>query len=154
MRTREAELLTSIILAVFRANGRLLSSGDALVGPLGLTSARWQVLGAVAMADTPLSAPQIAAVMGITRQGSQKQINLLVEEGLLEPQPNPTNKRSPLYALTKRGRNIYADLERIQARWANQLAKGLSAKDLVAAKHVLDLLAERLEGSSNRSARS
>lgn len=152
MRTHEADLLTDVILAIFRANGCLLSSGDALVDPLGLTSARWQVLGAVAMADTLLSAPQIAAVMGTTRQGSQKQINLLVEEGLLEPLPNPAHKRSPLYALTRRGRKTYAELERIQAHWANQLAKGLSAEDLATAKRVLDLLAERLQDSSNRSA--
>lgn len=151
MRTHAAELLTEIILAVFRTNGRLLSNGDALVAPLGLTSARWQVLGAVAMSDKPLSAPQIAAVMGTTRQGSQKQINLLVEEGLLEARPNPTHKRSPLYALTKRGRNIYAELDRTQARWANQLAKGLSIDDLGAAKRVLDLVSERLETSPRRS---
>lgn len=143
--------MTEIILGVFRTNGRLLSNGDALVSPLGLTSARWQVLGAVAMSDKPLSAPQIAAAMGTTRQGSQKQINLLVEEGLLEAQPNPTHKRSPLYALTKRGRNIYAELDRIQAGWANQLAKGLSITDLEAAKRVLDLVSERLETLSKRS---
>lgn len=154
MRTREAELLTDVILAVFRANGRLLGAGDALVGPLGLTSARWQVLGAVALSDAPLSAPQIAKVMGTTRQGSQKQINLLVEEGLLEARPNPTHQRSPLYALSKRGRSTYAELERVQAYWANQLAKGLSAKELAAAKRVLDLLAERLEGSAQRGRRS
>lgn len=151
MRTQAAELLTEIILAVFRTNGRLLSTGDALVAPLGLTSARWQVLGAVAMSDKPLSAPQIATVMGTTRQGSQKQINLLVEEGLLEAQINPTHKRSPLYALTKRGRNIYAELDRTQARWANQLAKSLSIDDLAAARRVLELVSERLETSSRQS---
>lgn len=151
MRTHAAALLTEIILAVFQSNGRLLSTGDALVAPLGLTSARWQVLGAVALSDKPLSAPQIAAAMGTTRQGSQKQINLLVEEGLLEAQPNPTHKRSPLYTLTKRGQNIYAELDRTQARWANQLAKGLSMDDLTAAKRVLDLVSERLEPPSRRS---
>jgi DNA-binding MarR family transcriptional regulator len=154
MRTQAAQLLTEIILAVFRTNGRLLSSADALVAPLGLTSARWQVLGAVALSDTPLSAPQIAAVMGITRQGSQKQINLLVEEGLLEPQPNPSHRRSPVYVLTRRGRSAYEALDRTQARWANQLAKGLSIDDLAAARHVLDLVAERLERSAGWGAPS
>ena len=40
-----AKLLTEIVLLVFRVNGRLLSAGDRLVGDLGLTSARWQMLG-------------------------------------------------------------------------------------------------------------
>jgi DNA-binding MarR family transcriptional regulator len=154
MRTHKADLLTGVILAIFRTNGRLLSNGDVLVSPFGLTSARWQVLGAVALSDAPLSAPQIGAAMGITRQGSQKQIKLLVEEGLLESRPNPANRRSPLYVLTKRGRRIYADLDRTQARWADQLAKGLAVEDLAAAKRVLDLISERLEVSSGRAARS
>ena len=153
MRTQASDALTEVILAVLRTTGFLLSAGDALVAPLGLTSARWQVLGAVAMSDKPLSAPQIAAVMGTTRQGSQKQINLLVEEGLLEAQINPTHKRSPRFALTRRGRSIYADLERTQARWAKQLAKGLSIEDLAATHRVLNLVCERLESSSNPGTR-
>lgn len=151
MRTPAADLLTQTILAVFRANGRLLNSGDALVAPLGLTSARWQVLGAVALSDKPLSAPQVAATMGTTRQGSQKQINLLVNEGLLESLPNPTNKRSPLYKLTTRGRDLYAEIDRTQASWANQLAEGLSLDDLAAAKRVLDFICEQVDDVTIRS---
>lgn len=144
MEISSPDLLTQIILAVFRANGRLLSSGDVLAAPLGLTSARWQVLGAITMADQPLSAPQIAAGMGITRQGSQKQLNLLLAEGLLEALPNPSNKRSPLYRLTSRAAAIYADLSRIQAQWAGDLAEGMDAADLRTTRRVLETLCERL----------
>ncbi|MGB0129124.1 MAG: MarR family transcriptional regulator [Rhodocyclaceae bacterium] len=144
MQTPVSNLLTQVILAVFRANGRLLSSGDALAAPLGLTSARWQVLGAIAMAGRPLSAPQIGAAMGISRQGSQKQLNLLLDEGMLEALPNPNNKRSPLYRLTPRATEIYAELSEIQVGWAEQLGDGLAAADLTAAKRVLDILCERL----------
>ncbi|MDH3233798.1 MAG: MarR family transcriptional regulator, partial [Alphaproteobacteria bacterium] len=41
------EAVTALILETFRLNGRLLAAGDRLVGDLGLTSARWQVLGAI-----------------------------------------------------------------------------------------------------------
>ena len=82
-----------------------------------------------------------------------RKINLLVEEGLLEAQINPTHKRSPRFALTRRGRSIYADLERTQARWAKQLAKGLSIEDLAATHRVLNLVCERLESSSNPGTR-
>ncbi len=40
---------TGLVIEVFRMNGDLLAAGDALVGDLGLTSARWQVLGAIAL---------------------------------------------------------------------------------------------------------
>ena len=46
--------LTELILETFRLNGRLLAAGDALVRDLGLTSARWQILGAIALSPVPL----------------------------------------------------------------------------------------------------
>ena len=48
--TPEAVLLTRLVLELFRLNGRLLAAGDAMTRDLGLTSARWQVLGAVRLA--------------------------------------------------------------------------------------------------------
>jgi hypothetical protein len=39
--------ITDLILETFRLNGELLTAGDRLVADLSLTSARWQVLGAV-----------------------------------------------------------------------------------------------------------
>lgn len=154
MRTLAADLLTDVILRVFRTNGRLLTHGDALVGPLGLTSARWQVLGAVALAKMPLTAPQIGAAMGVTRQGAQKQINLLVAEGLLESRVNPANRRSPLYVLTRRGQSLYAQVDPAQARWANRLAEGISAQDLAITKQVLERLLARLEEPPKASEQS
>ncbi|MEM7211572.1 MAG: MarR family transcriptional regulator, partial [Pseudomonadota bacterium] len=44
--TEAGEAVTALILDVFRLNGRLLLAGDRLVSELGLTSARWQILGA------------------------------------------------------------------------------------------------------------
>ena len=72
-----AAAITQLTLTVFRLNGMLLHWGDQVVEPLGLTSARWQMLGALALASTPLTAPQVGEAMGVTRQGAQKQLNLL-----------------------------------------------------------------------------
>lgn len=144
MRKPAGERLTAIILSIFRANGLLLSAGDELVAPLGLTSARWQVMGSVALADRPISAPQIAATMGITRQGVQKQINQLVGEKLLEAVDNPTNRRSPLFLLTRKGSDQYQRIEALQAEWVNSLVAGIPMKDLEATARVLDKLKERL----------
>ena len=54
-RTRTGEAATKLILSTFRANGLLLDAGDFLTAREGLTSARWQVLGALALADRPLT---------------------------------------------------------------------------------------------------
>ena len=141
----KAAVLTEIMLAVFRVNGRLLEKGDQLVAPLGLTSARWQVLGAVALAGKPLTAPQIADAMGITRQGAQKQLNKLEEEGFFELRSNPQHKRSPLYALTGRGSKSMDAALALQNTWSNSLAAGLSQHDLKQTLHTLHLIYTCLE---------
>ena len=46
-RTQAGEALTNLILDLFRLNSLLLTEGDRLVAGLGLTSARWQILGAI-----------------------------------------------------------------------------------------------------------
>jgi DNA-binding MarR family transcriptional regulator len=114
-----ADAVTRLTLTVFRLNGALLDWGDRLVAPLGLTSARWQMLGALALAGTPLTAPQVGEAMGVTRQGAQKQLNLLREQALVEARPNPAHRRSPLYALTPEGLSLY---RRADAMWAAQAA--------------------------------
>ncbi|MHB9118010.1 MAG: MarR family winged helix-turn-helix transcriptional regulator [Burkholderiales bacterium] len=141
----EAAILTEIMLAVFRVNGRLLEKGDQLVEPLNLTSARWQVLGAVALAGKPLSAPQIAEVMGITRQGAQKQLNKLEEDGFFEQSLNPRHQRSPLYALTELGSRTFAKAMALEAAWANALVAGLPLQALKKTLQTLNAVYERLD---------
>lgn len=139
-----ATILTDIMLAVFRVNGRLLEKGDKLVEPLNLTSARWQVLGAVALAGKPLSAPQIAEAMGITRQGVQKQLNKLEEDGFFERRYNPRHERSSLYALTELGSRTFAKAMALEESWAIGLAAGLPSSDLRKTLRTLNALDERL----------
>lgn len=141
----EAVILTEIMLAIFRVNGRLLEKGDQLVEPLNLTSARWQVLGAVALAGKPLSAPQIAEAMGMTRQGAQKQLNVLEKFGFFERSSNPRHQRSPLYDLTELGNRAYAKAMALESVWASSLADGLRAQDLKQALNTLNTLYARLD---------
>ncbi len=142
--TPAAALLTEIMLTIFRVNGRLLEKGDQLVEPLNLSSARWQVLGAVALAGQPLSAPQIAEAMGITRQGAQKQLNKLALDGFFEQSLNPRHQRSPLYALTELGSRAFAEAMALEAVWADSLVEGGSLEALNQTLQTLNGLYERL----------
>ncbi|NMM27991.1 MAG: winged helix-turn-helix transcriptional regulator [Glaciimonas sp.] len=133
------------MLMVFRLNGRLLEQGDQLVEPFNLTSARWQVLGAAALAGKPLSAPQIAEAMGITRQGAQKQLNKLEEDGFFEQSINPRHQRSPLYVLTELGNRTFAKAMALEAVWANGLVMDLPLLDLKNTLQTLITVYERLD---------
>lgn len=140
-----AAAISHIALRVFRLNGALLHWGDRLVEPLGLTSARWQMLGAIALADSPLAAPQVAQAMGVTRQGAQKQLNLLLEQGMIEALSNPAHKRSPLYSLTPKGQALYAQADALWSTQAAQLAAAIPADQLEATTQTLAGILHQLQ---------
>jgi DNA-binding MarR family transcriptional regulator len=140
----EGEAATNVILAIFRANGVILGAGDRLAATEGLTSARWQVLGAIAVADRALTIPQIARRMGLTRQSVHATANRLVAEGLLERLPNIDHRRSPVLDLTDAGRAAYAAIDERQIRWVNRLARRIPRGDLETTSRVLDELSRRL----------
>src|ERR687897_3324744 len=109
-RTPAGEAATEVILSTFRANGLLVASGDLLSAGGGLTAARWQVLGAIALAERPLTVPQIARRMGLTRQSVHATVKRLVRDGLLEQTPNADHRRSRLVSMTEAGRTASAGL--------------------------------------------
>jgi DNA-binding MarR family transcriptional regulator len=145
VRTPEGAAATELLLQTFRANGLILAAGGLLAAEEGLSSARWQVLGAVVLAGRPLSVPQIARRMGLTRQSVQASVNRLVREALLEADDNPDHRRSPLIGVTETGSRKYAHLERRQVSWINELAAGLKGSDLAAAARILQELSNRLD---------
>jgi DNA-binding MarR family transcriptional regulator len=148
VRTPAGEAATEVILSIFRANGLLLASGDVLSASEGLTSARWQVMGAIALAERPLTVPQIARRMGITRQSVHATIKRLVADGLVELTPNADHRRSQLARLTELGKRRYEGLDRRQAEWVNRLADGLGRTELETTARVLAELSEKLEAEA------
>ncbi|WP_118135135.1 MarR family winged helix-turn-helix transcriptional regulator [Oceanicella sp. SM1341] len=139
------EALTALVLETFRLNGRLLAAGDALVAGTGLTSARWQVLGAILFAGRPLPVPRIAEAMGLTRQAVQRQVNEMAAAGLLDFAPNPHHKRARLVVVTDAGRAAYAAADALQRPWAARLAEALGPGEAEAAAEVLRRLRAALE---------
>jgi DNA-binding MarR family transcriptional regulator len=144
-RTPSGEAATKLVLSTFRANSLLLGAGDLLSADEGLTSARWQVLGAIALAERPLTVPQIARRMGLTRQSVHATVKRLVRDGFLELIPNADHRRSPLVALTERGGAKYEVIDDRQGVWINRLARGIARSDIETAGRVLDELCRRLE---------
>lgn len=132
------ELLIRLQLGVFKVNGALLENGDEMVAPIGLTSSRWQVLGAIALAGQPLTAPQIGEAMGISRQGVQKQLNRMLDEGLLARDANPRHERSPLYGLSPAGQRAYDAAIALNHRWVAKMARGFSIDELKTTVHTLE----------------
>ena len=144
-RTDGGRAATDLVLTTFRANGVFLDAGDRLVADEAMTAARWQVLGAIALAERPLTVAQIARRMGLARQSVHATVRRLVGDGLLELAENVDHRRSPLVRMTGAGEAAYEVVDRKQAEWANRLADGIDPADIEAAERVLRELCRRLE---------
>jgi DNA-binding MarR family transcriptional regulator len=147
LRTPAGDAVTDLILDLFRLNNRVLTAGDRLVAPLGLTSARWQILGAIAQAERPEPVAWLARDMGASRQNVQRIVNDLEKEGLVAFQPNPHHRRAQLVVMTAKGRQTFEAAMGLQAPWADSLADGLPVKDIKIAHRIMMALRKKLESS-------
>jgi len=141
---------TELIIEIFRLNGCLLDAGDDLVHDVGLTSARWQVLGAIAASAVPLPVSHIARNMGLTRQAVQRLANDLERGGLVRFAPNPHHERARLLLMTDSGARAFKTAMARQVPWVNRLAKALHADDIARALSVLVSMRRRLEAETSR----
>jgi DNA-binding MarR family transcriptional regulator len=148
-RTPSGDAFTRLMLDLFRFNSLALTAGDRLVAPLGLTSARWQVLGAIVAAERPQPVAWLARDLGANRQNVQRIINDLEREGLVTFAPNPHHKRAQLVVLTDKGKRSFKSAMDLQAPWVNDLADGVTVKDLETVHRVILTLRKKLEGDED-----
>jgi DNA-binding MarR family transcriptional regulator len=147
--TPSGEAFTRLILEAFPFNGCLLAAGDRLTQDLGLTSARWQVLGAID--EGPLPVAQISRNMGLSRQAVQRVANELAAGGFVAFADNPNHRRAKLVELTEIGRQALDEITQRQAAWANRIAAGIDASVLDAAANVLLTLRSEIEADDANS---
>lgn len=147
MRTPEGDALSDLVLDLFRLDSLLLTAGDRLVAPLGLTSARWQVLGAIVAAERPQPVAWIARDLGGNRQNVQRIINDLHKEELVAFEVNPHHRRAQLVVLTRKGQRTFRAAMELQAPWIDDLSDGLSVKDIRTVHRVIRSLRDKLEGN-------
>jgi DNA-binding MarR family transcriptional regulator len=120
---------------VFRLDGALTATGDALARPAGQTTARWRVLASVER--QPLTVAQIARAWSLARQSVQRIANALEQDGLVTYEDNPSHRRAKLVRLTPAGATALAQIQTAQQRWADELGQQIGATSLDAANDVL-----------------
>lgn len=137
---------------LFRVNDRLIAVGDATVKSVGLTSARWLVLGAIALSNTPLPVAQIARNMGLSRQAVQKSTNEMVALGLVETLPNPDRRGSKVVAMTDAGRSAYeAALELWRTEWTVAMEEILTEEEILTTTRLLRRLRGLVQSRRHRN---
>lgn len=140
-----ADKLTLFFLESFRFHGSLMAAGERLTAPVGLTAARWQVLSTVARAKQPETVANIGRIMGLTRQGVQRNVNELVADGLLRTTANPHHKRALLISLTDMGHEAFQSVTDRQVPWANALSAEFDAEHIDQARSLMAALTQMLD---------
>jgi len=81
--------------------------------------------------------PVMARARGVSRQHIQHQVDALLDEGLAERRENPAHRRSPLIALSDRGRALIQTLRSEELAAISRLQPGVSDHAVREATHVL-----------------
>jgi len=143
-----------LALAVFATSGRLIATGNEVVAHLGLTSAWWQVLGALRYSPVPLPTASIARNMGLTRQAVRRVVDLLAERGLVEFQDNPHHRRAKLVVLTDAGIAAVTGAEQAVAPLDEEIANRVGRARIREATRTLEAMNSILAEWLDRAARS
>jgi len=147
---------TRLLIETSHLNDRLTAAGDVLVADLGLTSARWQVMGAVATVPGACTVSDVARAMGLTRQSVQRVVNDLAASGLMRLVDNPHHARAMLVELTQAGELAFVEASARRQPWSLALADGLAEDEVRTALKVVKALNRALVSfaSAGSSARS
>ncbi len=130
-------IVRNLVISIFGTSGRLVEAGNHLVRDVGLTTAWWQVLGALGYSPVPLPVAHIARNMGLARQSVQRVVDLLEKKNLVRLDPNPHHRRAKLVMLTPAGREALAAAEAAEEPLNRLMLDRIGAERIAAATAVM-----------------
>ena len=145
--SRLEQAYVGLLVEVFRMNGDHLAVGNTIGAELGLNSARWQVLGAIALSPVALPVAHIARNMGLTRQAVQHTVDDMRAEGLVRLETNPYHRRAMLVTMTDNGEAAYRTAGERHGKWADTITAGLSPERIEDAAELLREIQRRIAAS-------
>lgn len=142
--TEQQKELIALIREIRTAFNRLKSVAEVLHTDLEINPSMRAVLQALVI-KAPQTVPEIAKAKGVSRQHVQKNMNALLEKGLVQGQDNPDHKRSGLYLPTSTGNELFAEIQAREEAPMAGLAEALAMHDVAAAVRLLACLNETIE---------
>lgn len=141
--TPEGEAVFRLMLEVLQTFHRLRAVGAEEGAVTASGGGSWGLMRSLAEGG-PQTVPAIARARPVSRQHIQKLADELAAEGLVEFVDNPEHKRSKLVRLTQAGRTRYRSVSGRIQQLADELGRGLDAKEISAAADVVAGLRARL----------
>ncbi len=128
--------LYEIVRLIRPVHRRLARAVEAKLSGTGVTVGMRAVME-VLDETGPLSVPDIGRVLFLTRQQIQLIVNALEEAGVVERQPNPAHRRSPLFSLTDQGKTVFGEVRARENDEIDAVCELFSADDILATQRVL-----------------
>lgn len=94
--------------------------------------------------EKELSVPEIAERYKVSRQHVQVTVNSLLETGVVVTKENPRHKRSPLIALSKKGRKLFGAVLKKDEEAVRLLFSNVSKKNVQITQQTLQFLLNQL----------
>lgn len=104
----KGKALHDLFMEIFELHAALSKIMDEVHAKAGLSTSQLKILRALRRIG-PATVPDIAALLGVSRQFIQNVCNELETKGFIIFSDNPRHKRSRLAALTEPGRTIFQE---------------------------------------------
>lgn len=153
MSGHNAHAVDQLIGEVFRLHGAIVAAGDVVSRPCGLSSARWQIMGAIEATGCG-TVSDLARQVGVTRQSVQRIVTEMVTEGYCELLENPRHRRAMKIAMTDKGWRAYDAVTQAWKATAKRMDRKFGADDLAGITRRLADLREDFRGSASGGKRS
>lgn len=139
--------ISELLREVLRLSGQVSVAGDGLFADLRLSTARWQVVEAIAAAGGGATVSDLARTLGVSRQAVQRIVNDMRADGLVWTSANPNHRRAPLIQLTGDGARARELAAERQKTWAEALGADLPGAKVARMTERLRRLRRRLEAA-------
>jgi len=149
--TAKGEKFSALTVEVFRTKILMLQGAESLAQSVGLTSARWQILGVLAGGPAPVAS--VARLVGLTRQSVQQTADAMEADGLIVYRENPHHRRAQLMEPTPAARKALAALRPREIDFSNLMGRPHTLEALDAALAVLRKTREALEAGIREQSR-
>ena len=121
---------------VFKLHAALSAVMDGVHEQAGMSTAQHKIIRTLEEMG-PVTVPEMAAQLGVSRQFVQTVCNRLFAMELLEFEDNPRHKRSRLVLLTDKGRAAYQQARQNENQTIEKSLKGIDAQKALEAYKLL-----------------
>ena len=137
---RPALARDEFLFKLFRTRNRIRFALDAVFKPLGVTDATWRVLFYLHRRGDGCMQKDLANEMGIEGPTLVRLLDRLEEQGLIQRQPAPHDRRGKMVYLTDGAEPVISQLQELSSKSLSSLLDTITDAEMETCVNVFDRL--------------